>query len=437
MSTIEMISLLGIIAGLAIFVIMSIKGFQLVITAWVAAIAVILTSGQPIMEMITETWANGFVGFIRGYFLIMALGALIGKLMSDAGAAKCIARALYRLCKNSRSNQKFIASLFVPIMYVILCYAGINGLVIVFTVVGIAAQIMREFDVPWRFYSYGGVAVIACNWIPGSLAIPNIIAGNVSGSTLVGNLGLGLVATIVYLSITVVFLYFDVKRADRNGEGFLDTGAAYAQGIKPADEDAEPALPSLIPSVLPLVAVIVLAVFIHLDILIALFLGNVLAVVLYWKYLPSVKKSLGDGVTSCFGAVIGVGVTSAVASVISASAGFQVITRGLGSLPPILAGIAYVVVFSFITASPSGALNGVGPVAMDFFNGLGLSAGTSAKLLGLSTFTGVPPHSSGIATGVMVCKFEYKKIIGIYVKVPLVAGIAAIAACLLMIQFGI
>ena len=54
MSTIEMISLLGIIAGLAIFVIMSIKGFQLVITAWVAAIAVILTSGQPIMEMITH-----------------------------------------------------------------------------------------------------------------------------------------------------------------------------------------------------------------------------------------------------------------------------------------------------------------------------------------------------------------------------------------------
>ena len=105
--------------------------------------------------------------------------------------------------------------------------------------------------------------------------------------------------------------------------------------------------------------------------------------------------------------------------------------------PDILAGIAYIVVFSFITASPSGALNGVGPVAMDFFNGLGLSAGTSAKLLGLSTFTGVPPHSSGIATGVMVCKFEYKKIIGVYVKVPLVAGIAAIAACLLMIQFGI
>lgn len=196
----ELISLLGIVLGVAVFIFMAFKGFQLVITASTASLVIILTSGMPIMEML-DTWTGGLSRFINNYFLALTLSAVIGKLMNDSGAAKRIARTLYAVCKRSKGNQKLIAALFVPIMYIILCYAGISGLVVVFTVLGIGQQILKEFDIPWRLYCYGGAVSIVTQWMPGSLNLVNIAAAKTAGSSMLGNPVLGVVATVVYLAV--------------------------------------------------------------------------------------------------------------------------------------------------------------------------------------------------------------------------------------------
>lgn len=436
MGSTEIISLLGIIIGIVLFIFLSFKSFQLVITACLVSLVIIFTSGLPVMDMITDTWSNAFVGFLKSYFLILALSALIGKLMNDSGAARCIAKSLYRVCKKSNHNQKFIAALFVPLMYVILCYAGISGLVIVFTVLGIGGQIMKEFDIPWRFYCYGGASCVVAQWMPGSLNLTSIIAAETTETNPVGHLGFSLVATITYLFVMAVFLYVDLKRAERKGEGFMSSGAAYVATAKPVSLEGDASTPSLLVSVTPLLVSIVLAAGFNINIMISLFIGVLIAVVLFWPHIPDMKKTLGDGVVSSFSPVIGVGATSAVATVITASPGFSIIVGGLTSLPAVWEGVGYVALFTFIMSSPTGSLNSVGVNAFECFTRAGFSPELSSRMMALSTFTTCPPHSPSIANATTVAKLEYKSVIFIYLKVTLVGGTCAMALCMLLVKVG-
>lgn len=429
------ISLLGIILGVAVFIFMAFKGFQLVITASTASLVIIFTSGMPFMEMLS-TWTGGLSRFINNYFLALTLSAVIGKLMNDSGAAKRIARTLYTMCKKSKGNQKLIAALFVPIMYIILCYAGISGLVVVFTVLGIGQQILKEFDIPWRLYCYGGAVSIVTQWMPGSLNLVNIAAAKTAGSSMLGNPLMGIVASIVFLVVAFLFLVSDLKRAEKNGEGFMDTGAAYDATLK-TPASGEEKLPPLWLSVIPLLVAILLATVFQLDIVIALFVGVILAIACFWNYMPTVKKTLGDGVTSAFGPVVGVGATSAVATVIMATPGFGIIVSALSRLPATLEGVGYIAILTFIMATGSGSISSIGTRAMECFSAAGLSPAAASTLMQVATFTTCPPHSSAVANVTVVAKLEYKRIIGLYLKVTFVGGACAMAACLLMAQFGL
>lgn len=429
------ISLLGIVLGVAVFIFMAFKGFQLVITASCASLVIIFTSGMPFMEMLA-TWTGGLSRFINNYFLALTLSALIGRLMNDSGAAKRIARSFYGLCKKSKSNQKLLAALFVPVMYIILCYAGISGLVVIFTVMGIGYQILKEFDIPWRLYCYGGAVCIVTQFMPGSLNLVNIAAAKTSGASMLGNPVLGIIASVVFLLVTFLCLVSDLKRAEKNGEGFMDTGAAYDAAAK-APASAEETLPPLWLSVLPLLAAILLATAGGLDIVIALFIGVLLALGCFWKYLPAVKKTLGDGVTAAFGPVIGVGATSAVATVIMASPGFGIVVSALSRLPSTMEGVGYIAILTFIMATGSGSISSIGERAMECFAAAGLSPATASTLMQVATFTTCPPHSSAVANVTVVAKLEYKKIIGLYLKVTFVGGACAMAVCLLLTQLGL
>ena len=433
---INIISLIGILLGVSLFIFLSVKGFQLLLTACAASFVVIATSGQPLMEMINVSWTGSLANFLQAYFLVLTLSAIIGKAMNDSGAAKRIAQALYQLCKKSKRNQKLIAAMFVPIMYVLLCYAGISGLVVVFTVLSIGKQILQEFDIPWRLYCYGGATSIVTQWMPGSLNLSNIAAANASGAGLAGNAGLGIVATVVYLAVAFFFLSRDLKTAERKGEGFAETGAGILAVTGKAQVEEKP-MPSLIVSIIPLGVTIILAACFQMDIMLALFIGLLLCIVFFWKYTPSMKATLGDGAISSFAPVIGVGATAAFASVITMTPGFQIIVALLGRLPLLFEGFGFIALLTFIMASPVGSIASMGEKAMQCFTDAGLAPATSSTIIALSTFTTTSPHAPAIANATAVARLEYKRVIGIYLKVPFIGGALALAACILCIQFGL
>ena len=150
-----MISFIGMILGLLLFVVLAFKGFNLILSAVASSCLMFVFSGISILDGLKEFYLPGLAGFLQSYFLLFFLSALMGKLMSDGGNAKKIALSLSGLIKKSKNNQKFFCVLLVPVLYFILCYVGISGFVVVFTVLPIAKTIYEETDTPWRLYSGG------------------------------------------------------------------------------------------------------------------------------------------------------------------------------------------------------------------------------------------------------------------------------------------
>jgi H+/gluconate symporter-like permease len=90
-----MLSLIGLIGGLLLLIVLTIRGMNLFIAAPLCALIVALSSGLPIFigdSNFVVTYMQGFSGFIASWFFMFLLGSLFGKFMEDTGAADSLAR---------------------------------------------------------------------------------------------------------------------------------------------------------------------------------------------------------------------------------------------------------------------------------------------------------------------------------------------------------
>ena len=90
-----MLSLIGLVGGLALLIFLTIRGMNLFIAAPLCALIVALTSGLPVFigdGNFVTTYMEGFTGFIASWFFMFLLGALFGKFMEDTGAADAVAK---------------------------------------------------------------------------------------------------------------------------------------------------------------------------------------------------------------------------------------------------------------------------------------------------------------------------------------------------------
>ena len=116
-----MLSVIGIIVGVLLFVLMAYKGINIVISAMASSVVMILFSQMPVYQTLKDVYMAGFAGFLKAYFLLFALSAILGRLMGDGGGAKKIAVTLAKVVENSSdANKKFLCVLLVPVLYFIL-----------------------------------------------------------------------------------------------------------------------------------------------------------------------------------------------------------------------------------------------------------------------------------------------------------------------------
>ena len=86
-----MISMIGLTGGLALLIVLTIRGMNLFIAAPLCAVIVALTSGIPLFsgeENFVSLYMSGFSGFIAAWFFMFLLGAIFGKFMEDTGDCK-------------------------------------------------------------------------------------------------------------------------------------------------------------------------------------------------------------------------------------------------------------------------------------------------------------------------------------------------------------
>ncbi|MBL4894494.1 MAG: GntP family permease, partial [Emcibacter sp.] len=147
-----MLSIIGLIGGLLLLIILTIRGMNILIAAPICALLVALSSGIPLMPPLadggpsyTMDYMAGFASFLQSWFIVFLLGAMFGKVMEDSGAADSVAHWVVQ-----KLGMKH-AALAVIMACAILTYGGVSVFVVAFSVFPMALSLFKEANLPRRF----------------------------------------------------------------------------------------------------------------------------------------------------------------------------------------------------------------------------------------------------------------------------------------------
>ena len=172
-----MLSMIGLLGGLILLIILTLRGVNLFIAAPICALLVALSSGMAIFPVSADTnfinaYMDGFAGFLSAWFFMFLLGSLFGKFMEDTGAADSVASYIV-----GKLGMKH-AVLAVVIACAVLTYGGVSVFIVAFSVYPMALSLFKDANLPRRFIpatlAFGSVTFTMTsagspeiqNWIP-------------------------------------------------------------------------------------------------------------------------------------------------------------------------------------------------------------------------------------------------------------------------------
>ncbi|GAB2679998.1 SLC13 family permease [Aliiglaciecola sp. 3_MG-2023] len=362
-----MLSLIGLIGGLFLLIVLTIRGMNLFIAAPLCALIVALTSGLPVFigDMnFVETYMSGFAGFVANWFFMFLLGSLFGKFMEDTGAADAVAKAIIgRLGK-----QHAVAA--VVIACAILTYGGVSVFVVAFSVYPMALSLFKDANLPRRFIpaalAFGSVTFTMTS--AGSPEIQNWIPIKYLGTSPFAAWEVSLVVAIFMATLGFWWIRRMMNKAIAAGECF-------------ETKDHDPKItqrhyPHWVTGLIPLLVVLVLSYTFHeslqqMALIVALGGGVLTLMIINFKYFHNLTAAVGVGTT---GALIAIGNTAAVVgfgTIAKSTEAFQTAVEVMTQIPgnELIGAAIAVSVIAGLTGSASGgqaiALPLVGPHYMD------------------------------------------------------------------------
>ena len=129
-----MLSIIGIIVGLAAFIWLAFRGYNTIFVAIISAIIVALCGGLNPFTALTDSFMTSASGFLKGYLVLFLFSGLFAKVMGDSAAAASIAVKVARIARKAKNplTAKFLAVASIPCIQIILTYGGVNVFVTVF-----------------------------------------------------------------------------------------------------------------------------------------------------------------------------------------------------------------------------------------------------------------------------------------------------------------
>ncbi|MCP3866255.1 MAG: GntP family permease, partial [Aestuariibacter sp.] len=300
-----MLSLLGLVGGLGLLIVLTIRGMNLFIAAPLCALIVALTSGLPVFTgdaNFVATYMSGFANFIAAWFFMFLLGAIFGKFMEDTGAADSVARWIV-----GKLGFKH-AVVAVVLACAILTYGGVSLFVVAFSVYPMALSLFKDANLPRRFIpatmAFGSVTFTMTS--AGSPEIQNWIPIKYLGTSPFAAWEVSLVVAVFMASFGYWWLKRMIGKAVANGEVFE---AREADPQVPMRD-----LPNPLTGVIPLIVVLVLSFMLHdslaqLALIVALGGGVLTLMIINFQYFHDLSKAINTGTT---GALVAIGNTAAV-----------------------------------------------------------------------------------------------------------------------------
>lgn len=353
-----MLSLAGLLLGLALLVWLTLRGVELLVAAPLCALLVAATAGfAPFPQLAAEgapsftaAYMSGFVGFVQAWFFMFLLGSIFGKVMEASGAADAVAEWIV-----ARIGARHAIGAVV-LACAVLTYGGVSLFVVAFSVYPMALSLFRVAEVPRRFVpaalAFGSVTFTMTS--AGSPEIQNWIPTKFLGTTPYAAWEASLVVAAFMAVAGYAWLQWMVRRAVAAGERFE------ARTDDPVVEERE--RPSVWRGVLPLLAVLVVSFVWHdalreSALIVALGAGVLAALVLNARFVRG--RVAGAATAGALGALIAIANTAAVVGfggVARLTDGFQSAVAFMTSLPgdPLVGAAVAVSVIAGLTGSASG-----------------------------------------------------------------------------------
>ena len=408
-----MLSLLGLILGLALLIYLTVRGIDLLIAAPLCALLVALTSGFALFPQtaaeggpaFSAAYMGGFVGFVQTWFFMFLLGSLFGKVMEASGAADAVAEWIV-----GRLGARH-AVLAVVAACAVLTYGGVSLFVVAFSVYPMALSLFRVADLPRRFIpgalAFGSVTFTMTS--AGSPEIQNWIPIKYLGTTPYAAAGESAIVAVAMAAGGFLILRWMVQRAVAAGERFE------ARTDDPLRESR--VLPAIWRGVVPLLAVLVVSFLLHdrlqeSALIVALGVGVLAGLALNVGFLKGRLALAVSGGT--LGALIAIANTAAVVgfgSVAKLTPGFQAAVDAMTQIPgdPLVGAAVAVSVIAGLTGSASGGQSIALPILAPHYLDLGVNAESLHRVVAISSGAlDSLPHNGYVVTTLRgICKESY------------------------------
>lgn len=241
---------LAIFLSLILLMLFAYRGFSVILFAPVFAVLAGALSGLSILPTYTEVFLPKTVAFIKSFFPLFMLGAVLGKVMEDSGSARKIALMIVGAVGKERAVMAIITS------GIVLCYGGVSTHVISFAIYPLAAALFREANYPKRLIpaciAFGGFG-LAMDALPGTPQIQNLIPTMYFGTDAYAAPVVGMIAAAILYVGGIGYMEWRRKTLVAAGEG-------YGEGhINEPDPKAinDQNLPNGFVAVLPLLIVLI------------------------------------------------------------------------------------------------------------------------------------------------------------------------------------
>lgn len=393
----ETISIIGIIAALVLLFILIMRGVNIFVAAAAATVVIALTGQINLYTAFTDSYMTGFVGFIKGNFLIFVAGALLGKVYEITNGAKSIARLIVK-----GLGPKY-AIFAIPLAVGLMTYGGITGYVLCFAVFPIALEVFRASDIPRRFIP--AAIIMGCctfsSWGPGNPQPPNVALSKALNIPLSAGFTCGIIMVVLQAIFSLIVLKVIVTRAQRSGEHFI----AKEMDVFKDDAVTPNGVLALIPLVLTLLCInLKINGSTLLPTEFGVTAGAALAYILMRKYHTEgpLMQHVGTGITN---AITSAAVTSAmvaVGSVVKAAVGFGTAINGLTSIAPSVPLVSVAIggiLAGGICGSATGGTGIIAPLFAPIFSAKGLAMEVMGRVVITGAhFGGTLPNNGFINT---------------------------------------
>ena len=413
----EVASLFGIFVAFVVLVVGAMKGYPILVVAFIATTVVVGFSGLPVFETLDGAFAEGLGGFIISNFTLFLPACIMGAMLADCGAARDIAVYFGNLAeKFGGKHVKYWVVMGLSIVTALLSLGGVSGAVVVFTIAPICRQIFKKLDIPWHFVIpiivYGG-----CMWtatLPGSPCIENLIPMDYLGTTPMAAAPLGFIATGNCIVFGAAYIWYAVRKTEKRGEGYMLTGAVMDQFSDDLDKSILTAtctnmqlLKALAPSIVLLVSMNVFG----LEPYISLICGCLVCLMLYYNKFSNLGKTLSSGCVSTISSLMNVAVVVGFGAAVELTPGFEFIVDNLANLPgPPLVQLWFSAnLIAGITGSAAGgegiALGALG----DRFLAMGISPEVIHRIVNVSCYgLDTMPYNGNAINRLNYCHLTYR-----------------------------